>query len=705
MHNLLVDPLVRVRLTDGSADTLSLPEVYAALVADRVAAFPALRRHQRHAWHAFLAQLGVVALHRTGRATPPPDSADEWRRLLRRRTSEFDDDEPWRLVVEDPAKPAFMQCPAPRGLGEYRTSRATPDDLDILFTNKNHHLKQSVAVQSAPDDWIFALVNLQTMAGYRGGGNYGIARMNGGFSGRLCLGLAPADGGLGAHLVHDMRQMLERRETLIERYPFEPDVGFGLLWLYRWDGKDALALRFLDPYFIEICRRIRLQADGTGIAARTARTTGPRIDAKGSNGDVGDFWTPVREENHEAYTVSVVGFRYDRLADLLFDPLTFRRAPAMRVDAPEGQRWRLVARGVAGGRGKTMGFHERADVTLAGETVAALLGGEGHDTLAEIADSCRKDVKEVLRALSFGLSVAASGGQRSADDIEAADREHAYRYLRRLNTVIDACFFETVEARFLAPDDAAAALCRQRFARTVVLAAMSLLDEATSAVSGSIRRHRARSRAFNGFWGTLRRSESVFRGQSDIVGPSWPDEPHSADGVNVPGKLSGVNVLGIARDIANLEAAQISALRRGPLGQAGAATFWAIMARRAPGGDVEDCAALVQAIAILTLMGGRPPRQLIAHSRTCSMGHALFTARVSEPRLGHLLAAPPIARRGLVLRLCRRLAVTGPRQFDLWLLARYLLVGDDLTSRRISRDYYRADAAAARTQREAAPDG
>ena len=699
MHNLLVDPLIRVRFTDGTAGTVCLPEVYAAMVADRVAAFPALRRHQRHAWHAFLAQLGVIALHRADWAMPPPDSADEWRRLLRRTTREFDDDEPWNLVVEQSAKPAFLQCPAPRGFREYRASRTTPDNLDILFTNKNHHLKQTVAVQSAPDDWIFALVNVQTMAGYRGGGNYGTARMNGGFSGRPCLGLAPAEGGLGAHLVHDMRRMLEYRETLSERYRFEPDVGLALLWLHRWDGKDALALRLLDPYFIEICRRVRLEAHGAGIVARTARSKGPRIDAKAANGDVGDFWTPVREENGEAFTVSVLGFRYERLADLLFDPRSFRHAPAMRIDAPEGRRWRLVARGVAGGRGKTMGLHERTGVTFAGETVSALLGGEGHDTLAEVADSCRKDAKEVLRALSFGVAVAASGGKGSADDIEEADRDRAYPYMRRLNTVIDARFFETVEARFLAPDDASAILGRQEFVRTLVLAAMSLLDEFTSAVSGSVRRHRARARAFNGFWGTLRRPESVFRDQSDIVAPSWPDEPHSSDGVSEPGKLSGVNVVGIARDIADLEPAQVSALRRGPLDQAGAATFWAILASRTIEADPEGCAALVQAIAILTLTGGRPPGRVIAHDQNCSMGQALFIAGLSEPRLDHLLSAPPAARRALVVRLCRRLAITGPRQFDLWLLARYLLDADDRTSRRISRDYYRADAAAARTRR------
>ena len=117
MHNLLTDPLLRIRPIDGAIEALSLPEVYEALAEDRVGAFPALRPHQRHAWHAFLAQLGAVACYRAGRDKAPRPSG-EWRALLRGLTLEFSGDEPWRLIVEDPARPAFMQCPAPKERGQ-----------------------------------------------------------------------------------------------------------------------------------------------------------------------------------------------------------------------------------------------------------------------------------------------------------------------------------------------------------------------------------------------------------------------------------------------------------------------------------------------------------------------------------------------------------------------------------------------------------
>ena len=104
MHNLLLDPLIGVRVADTSVTGMSLPELYAEMIGDRVTAFPALRPHQRHAWHAFLCQLGVIALHRAGLAEVP-ESVDQWRSLLRATTPEFADDRPWP-TTHSPAMPS-----------------------------------------------------------------------------------------------------------------------------------------------------------------------------------------------------------------------------------------------------------------------------------------------------------------------------------------------------------------------------------------------------------------------------------------------------------------------------------------------------------------------------------------------------------------------------------------------------------------------
>lgn len=520
MHNLLIDPLIRVRAAGTGVTRVSLPELYAEMVQDRVTAFPALRPHQRYAWHAFLCQLGVIALHRAGLAEIPY-SADQWRSLLRETTSEFADDQPWHLIVDDPSQPAFMQCPARNGLSDYRGLKMSPDDLDILVTSKNHDVKQTTATHACMEDWIFALIDLQTMGGFLGARNYQIARMNGGHSSRPCLGLAPAEGGPGAHLCCDIRRMLSGRDALLADYPdyFRRDPGVGLVWLEPWDGAGSLDLRELDPYFIEICRRVRLTPSGSGIAARTAGSRVARIYAKMAGGDAGDFWTPVRTKDVKALSLSSAGFRYDRLAELVLDRKAYRRPPAMQVSAEKGARWRLVARGVAAGQGKTEGYHERTDIAFTTATARALSRQAGLDALAQISSAQIEEVQEVIRALRFGIAVAAGGG-RDASELSKSHRSHAGPYARRLDAEADAHFFPALEERYAASTGAGAdavAACRAAFARTLIRAAKRLLDEAVESVPcPAIHRPRGRARAASAFWGRLRGPKSVFSDQPEI---------------------------------------------------------------------------------------------------------------------------------------------------------------------------------------------
>ncbi|WP_420635257.1 type I-E CRISPR-associated protein Cse1/CasA [Candidatus Palauibacter sp.] len=516
MQNLLTDPLIRVRTVDGSVSTLSLPEVYEAMVSDKVSAFQALRPHQRHSWHAFLAQLGVLALGTEQRQLPRREG--EWRLLLRGLTPDFPDGEPWKLVVNDPSRPAFMQCPSPDGLGDYKGSRATPDDLDLLVTSKNHDLKAAIAVEGQADDWIFALVNLQTMGGFLGAGNYGIARMNGGFSSRPCLGLAPANGGVGAHLVHDIQQLIDNRQGLLQQYEqyFSPVGGVGLVWIEPWDGTGSLGLTDLDPYFIEICRRVRLKRQGAATIALTATSKKRRIAAAQAKGDLGDHWTPVDVGEGKALSISRVGFRYDRLAKLVLDQRAYRHPNAMTASGSEGSSWRLVARGVAAGQGKTEGYHERADIIFNPRVSRSLFGGgQGSEVLEDLATAQIEEVGEVARALRFGIAVAASGG-KDADSLGPPDWEKARPYLRRLDWVADARFFEALQERFGVSEEERAT-ARRVFSRRLIRHGRSLLLEAIKTVPcPAIQRYRAEARAKSAFWWRLRRPDSVFSDQPDI---------------------------------------------------------------------------------------------------------------------------------------------------------------------------------------------
>ncbi len=512
MFDLLTDPLIRTDLVSGERVPLSLPEVYEAMMADDVTGFPALRPHQRHAWHAFLAQLGAVGVYHMTREGPPRGAA-HWHHLLEELTPDWPKGISWRLIVDDPKLPAFMQCPAPDGLASYRKELVAADDLDLLVTSKNHDVKSSMAVAGEVDDWIFSLVSIQTMGGFGGAGNYGVARMNGGFSSRPALGLAPANGGPGAHLQHDIGRLLEHRNRLLRSYDdeeyFDPDRGLALLWREPWDGTSSLTLSELDPHFIEVCRRVRLVWRDGRILARTATSKKPRIASKHARGNVGDHWTPVVRADGKALSISRVGFRYDRLAELVLDEAKYQPPPAMAVDGAAGSSWRLVARGIAAGQGKTAGYHERADIVLRRKVARSLMGvGAARERLGELSRKQLAEIQAVARALRLAIAIAASGGS-DASALGASDREKAYPYLRRFDATVDVHFFRALQDRFEAADEDRAA-ARREFVRLLVSRAKSLLGEAVETVPcARIQRYRGRTRATSAFWGSLWRSDVI----------------------------------------------------------------------------------------------------------------------------------------------------------------------------------------------------
>ena len=292
--NLLAEASIRVVRRGGRTERHSLPATFALLLTNEVVSFPALRPHQRHAWHAFLAQLGTQALHKAGQIGDkfdPPGDATAWQELL---FGLAPDEDAWTLVTQ-PDRPALLQPALPDGLASLKKSLQTPDELDMLVTAKNHDLKQAVMVRAEPDDWVFALVSLQTMEGILGAGKYGISRMNGGYGNRPALGIVPP-GGPGAHLRRDIGRMLALRDDTVARSQCMQEGGIGLLWLVPWDGTTSLSLSALDPYYIEICRRVRLVAANDGrISALAGSSKVPRVLSP-PGGVTGDPWAPLRSD-------------------------------------------------------------------------------------------------------------------------------------------------------------------------------------------------------------------------------------------------------------------------------------------------------------------------------------------------------------------------------------------------------------------------
>ncbi|MBJ7533589.1 type I-E CRISPR-associated protein Cse1/CasA [Rhodomicrobium vannielii ATCC 17100] len=522
MHNLLIDPTIRIRTHDGKTVALSLPGVLAALALDEIASFPGLRPHQAPAWHMFLVQLAVLALLRAGKKNIPTD-ADHWAALLRGLTPDFPDDEPWHLVVADRAKPAFMQPPEPEEM-KYTGMATAADQLDMLITSKNHDLKQAVAEQGQLDEWFFALVSLQTGEGYNGSGNHGIARMNGGSSSRVCMSVTPLpDGGVtatpGLRWRYEVAKLLRVRDDELRCWDalgYPAQGGRSLLWLPPWPEGSQLQLTDLDIWFIEICRRVRLIAAEKKIVARVGTSKAARIDAKSVSGVVGDPWAPVNVKEGKILTLGEQPLSYRLLSKLLFGnkdtqdwqlPALARIARAERKDAGN---WLLSLQVIGRGNSKTYGYRERY-LHLPAGFAAAISSPDERAEMGKASKALIEDVSSFKKALGAAVALYVVGGDDA--DVSKDDYDFAKPFQDRFDTETDRIFFHhlwrQVEARRAdkarGDDETTERFKADRVFREALLKiARELRNEALDSLPcPAAYRHRARTRAESRFDGSV----------------------------------------------------------------------------------------------------------------------------------------------------------------------------------------------------------
>ena len=169
-----------------------------------------------------------------------PNSSDAWRDALLALADGTA--AAWHLVVEDLARPAFLQPPVPEeDLDDagFKADMATPDLLDILVTSKNHDVKMERIVSPRLEHWIYTLIALQTTVGGLGRGNYGVIRMNSFYGNRPMVGLAP-DLSWGARFRRDLRVLLDARADVVDRHEYDPE-GIALVWTEPLDGAKGSA--------------------------------------------------------------------------------------------------------------------------------------------------------------------------------------------------------------------------------------------------------------------------------------------------------------------------------------------------------------------------------------------------------------------------------------------------------------------------------
>lgn len=437
MFNILTEKLIH---TDNQRYTL--PGVFAALARDEIDSFSALRPHQEPAWYMFLVQLAAMAL-RHDEAENIFEDEESWLKAIRKLAPKFPADEPWHLVVDDWSSPAFLQPPVhdPNAL---KNHVPTPDYLDVLITSKNHDIKQTLIRNGKPEDWLFALVSLQTTEGYSGQNNQSISRMNGGAASRSMVTLAPISGStfavprLGQRFRRDIQVLLNTYENEFNECNLYSRNGICLTWVEPWLEDEQLQIGDLDIWFIEVCRRIRLKNSNTGIYGYKGLSKKTRINAKNLNGSLRDPFAPVHKTKNHSLTISSKGFNYSKLVEILFSgewQLPVLARPS-NIDHKNSQMC-LITSSIVRGNCKTEGFSHRV-IPINGRNIISLT--ENRENINKIAKEQCENVNHFNKAIGNGLSLAAAGGNN--ENRKESHYKHAHEAQQHFEQGVDRIFFK-----------------------------------------------------------------------------------------------------------------------------------------------------------------------------------------------------------------------------------------------------------------------
>lgn len=496
--SLLTEPIIRYRRAGGGQTVhATLPGLFVALAADEVRDYPALRPHQRHPWHAFLVQLAAIALHQAG-TSAVFETEEAWCDALMALTPNDPDGAAWCLV-SPPNRPALLQAASPNwDISEWDTVFSAADELDMLITSRNHDLKSARMHKSNLEDWLFALISLQTQEGSNSGSHKGISRMNSGAGSRSGIGIVPK-GGLGKRWKRDIDVLRVIRSKTAETYGFTETNGTALVWLQPWDGKESISFSALDPLYLEICRRVRIFETTEGLYARRTKTPISRIAAEGRKGVTGDPWMPVDISKGDAKALSVQGqgFDYKLIYRILFTG-DFVKSEIQCVQALDGEELVLIAQGAARGNSKTEGYHERR--ILISSKVRGLLLANQSVQLERIAGKRINDISEMRKILWISLAILFANG--ILGDSTAGNKAKASKFSAPFESAEDARFFDDLNEELEAADPEAQ---RLQWLLGLVDRAEAILKTAFDAGPRSgIQKYRAQSAALSRFHGGLR---------------------------------------------------------------------------------------------------------------------------------------------------------------------------------------------------------
>ncbi len=506
--NLLDEALIRWRsIEDGSLHHSSLPQLLAAMANLQVYDFPALRPHQRHPWHAFLVQLGAIALHHAGQSEPW-QQADAWRAALLALTPDDPDGAAWCLVT--PAdRPALLQAPIKKGIQDWEENVLTPDRLDMLVTSKNHDIKRMRMKSNAVDDWLYALVSLQTQAGSNSGSYKGISRMNSGAGSRPCVGIS-RNKKWSQRWRDDILILLKNRSSIATDCYLKLENGLSLLWLLPWDEDHSISFNSLDPFYIEICRRIRLEIRGEYVLARTTTNSMSRIQENDlRKGRTGDPWTPVDKAGAKIMAVPKNGFDYRLIAKLVIYDDIYQPSITQSLEPWHGDdNLTLICQGIApDGNSKTSGYHERR-VPIPSR-MRRLLISDHRPIIAHVAKRRIDTISTMKANLIYSLiTLLINGDQKKDGNKNKKEKKLAERFTHDFEKKEDSRFFADLQQEIDAEETQREEVYLQWLLALAARAEQVLRHAFIAGPRSNMQRYKAQSAALSRFDAGLRSSKS-----------------------------------------------------------------------------------------------------------------------------------------------------------------------------------------------------
>ena len=216
--------------------------------------------------------------------------------------------------------------------------------------------------------------------------------------------------------------------------------GIGLLWTEPWDGESSVEIAKLDPYFIEVCRRIRLDYTENlhNVYVLKKITKGPRVKAAHLKGILGDPWTPVDVKEKKSFTASLAGFPYRKVHQLMFSD-DYTPGLTQMVSMADDKELLFIGQVLTRGQGKTEGYHERY-IPVPGYACQMLLNPEKKDALFRRSERRIEAVstlqRKVLKPALCALLQGGPPGKLKLND------DRVYPLLRRMDHDVDQMYFE-----------------------------------------------------------------------------------------------------------------------------------------------------------------------------------------------------------------------------------------------------------------------